>query len=293
MKKILLFSILFTIIGLVNGQNNKLNQTYDRLAYSDDFSVSKNSFSSFFSETKQNTNSIIKLNNSENAPGRDFFRKEMMKQGTLKSGTAIGSSKSLISGADVLLFDSEVINSTIPFIKSTQTPFITMEFEYMLTDQFALGVLGGYTQSESSNRDSDGVNTKTDVSGYIAGGYLTMYRPLTSWLYLPLYTEFIYNKGILDATDGLKKEKYEYQSMRPSIGTGLSLVFAEYIQLDLRGVDISYSTIEFVQTQKVDANGSVQRIDQKIKNSKIELASNPRFRLLFHVFRVGGGNSNR
>jgi hypothetical protein len=289
MKKILLFSVIFAIVGLVNGQSLKSNKQMDRLGFKRDISLAHNVLMGNRLSEMHTSNVQI----SENAPGRDFFRKEMMKQGTIKSGTAIGSSARLVFGAETTLSDSEVVNTTIPFIKSTQTPFVNLELEYMITDQLAVGVLGGFTKSSSSNRNSDGVSTKTDVNGIILGGNFAMYRPLTSWLYLPLYAEFIYSKGTLKESDGLEKLDYEYQSMRPSLGTGISLVFSEFIQLDLRGIDISYSTIEFIQTGKIDSNGNIQRGDQKNEIKNIELASNPRIRILFHMFRVGGGYSNR
>lgn len=230
---------------------------------------------------------------SSNKPAREFFRKESLKKGAFKTGTTYGSTSAFISEAEVLLFNSEVINASVPLFKSTNTPFIAYDMEYNLTDDIAFGVLAGYTKSKTSNRTSDGVNFKSDTNGYIFGGYATFYRPLTSWLYLPMYAEFIYEKGKLDATNGLEIEKYEYVRSRPSIGFGLTLVFAEYIQVDLRGIDIAYSQVEFVQTQKIDTNtNEIQRVDQAIKNSKLELGTNPRIRVMFNVFNFAGG-SNR
>ena len=286
MKKLVLFIVSVTTLNYVGAQelslsyNNKPNHLVQKFSKKEVSAVDRLNLSS------------EKYASNSNAPAREFYRKEIMKQGALKGGTSYGAASTFIFGADTTLFDSEVTTATIPFVKSTQVPFLAVEYEYMITEKFAAGGFVGYTQSESSNRGSDGVNQKYKTNGFLYGVHGSFIRPLTSWLYLPIYVEFVYEKGKLDGSNGQIIEKYAYQRTKPSLGFGLELVFSEYIQISLRGFDISRSNTEFVQTNKTISNSTTTNIDQSQKSTDFKIASNPRIRVLFNVLNTNG-KSNR
>ncbi|MFA9290406.1 MAG: hypothetical protein ACEQSF_04185 [Solirubrobacteraceae bacterium] len=298
-KKIIILSLL-SIASFVNAQDIKLdeNKIQDNL---DNLSRPQKEIltNSFEEEVDSNTTSNFKSGNNVFKPvttnssnyqvPRRMVLRSIIRRGSFKIGTSFFSAQQLIAGPEIDLFtDSEVLDTSIPFVKRTGVPYLNAELEYTILDNVGIGGFLGYTRSENSNRKSDGPRESSISQGFIFGLQATTYNPASNFLYIPIYLEMNFEKGTVNYFDGQKRENFVFQRFRVGSGVGLTIAVNDRVQFEFRGLDVSYNSVDFAQTKKTDISGNqILRSDQKIERNTLSFAANPRVRLLAQILTFG------
>ncbi len=294
MKNFFTFAILLAISTQISAQKLKVNEE----------NQSNYLFKSLTKPSRELINNSLVSTINENKLNNEtydyqlkpaLYIKSTFKQGALKGGASFASSPRFITSAEVLLFDSEVVNTTVNFLKNTNLPYVAIEAEYMVLDKIGVGGFLGYTQTNIANRGSDGVNKKTSTSGFILGANASYYRQINNLIYIPLFFEIAFERGNFISGDGLKNEKYIYQRIRPGVGIGVTTAVNDNVQITIRGVDVNYVQTDFVQTYKINSAGNADnlRLDQKLSRSSIQLSLNPRISVMSRLAMLGGKLKNR
>ncbi len=297
-KKIIILSLL-SIASFVNAQDIKLDENKIQ-DYLDNLSRPQKEIltNSFEEEVDSNTTLNFKSSNKLFKPAasnssnyqvpRRMVLRSFIKRGSFKVGTSFFSAQQLIAGPEIDVFKSEVLQSSIPFVKRTGVPYLNAELEYTILDNVGVGAFLGYTRSENSNRRSDGPRESSTSQGFIFGLQATTYNPASNFLYIPIYLEMNFEKGTVNYFDGQKRENFVFQRFRVGGGVGVTIAVNDRVQFEFRGLDVSYNSVDFAQTKKTDISGNqILRSDQKIERNTLSFAANPRVRFLAQILTLG------
>lgn len=305
MNKIKFFAIALAGIMGSNINSQELIESNNKLSY---FALNKeNTVISSLNKGNENKLSLgassktfLDEEEEENKSDRGkLYFKEAFLQGSIKTGIRYFVTQSVVSGAEVVLFeDSEVFNSSFNFFRGTNTPSIAVQAEYMVLDAIGVGGFVGAFGSTGSATNSSNVTTDNEIFGTVFGGFVSRVQPIENFLYSGMELFGSYETGVLKTRESDRRSE-DYNFNRLNVGLSLSAIFvpSERIQISLGGVGVGYNSFVFTGSgentvtttddNNIDTTKKVF-IDNKVKGSEFGIQASPTISILFTVFSPGG-----